>query len=56
MIVATDTADKSTYGHITTYPSDADTIALQIPFAGGIIPFHDVLYDGPCAWDDMVGI
>lgn len=35
-------------GHITTYPSDEKTIGLQIPFAGGLIPPHRILYEGPC--------
>lgn len=56
MIIAADTADVSKYGHITTYPSDADTVALQTPFAGGIAPDHTVLHSGPCGWEDMVGL
>jgi len=56
LIVAADTADVSKFGHITTYPSDADTITLQIPFAGGKVPDHTVVHEGPCTWDDMVGI
>ena len=56
LILAADTADVSKYGHITTYPSAADTIGLQVPFAGGRVPEHTVLYDGPCGWAEMVGI
>jgi hypothetical protein len=48
MIVAADGAEYSTYGHITTYPSDADTVALQILFEGGYFLTHSLLYQGPC--------
>lgn len=40
--------DTDTTGHITTYPSDEQTIALQIPTAGGIVPNHTVLHSGAC--------
>ena len=56
LIVAVDTADVSRYGHITTYPSDSNTVSLQIPFAEGIAPEHTVIHDGPCGWEDAVGI
>ncbi|KAI0050476.1 hypothetical protein FA95DRAFT_1581180 [Auriscalpium vulgare] len=48
LIVATDTAAVSTYGHISVYPSFEETRTLQIPTAGGAIPGHTVLHDGPC--------
>jgi len=35
-------------GHITTYPSNEYTRALQIPTPDGAIPNHTVLHDGPC--------
>jgi hypothetical protein len=56
LVVAVDTANVSKYGHVTEYPSDADTVSLQIPFKDGKIPDHKVLYDGPCSWTEMVGI
>lgn len=56
LIIAGDSAECSTYGHISTYPSDADTVTLQIPFEGGYFPTHSVLYEGPCQWSEMVGI
>lgn len=46
LIFAADTAAVST-GHSTNYPSNSETIALQIP-TGGSIPQHNVLYSGPC--------
>lgn len=56
LIVAVDTADVSKYGHVTTYPGDADTVALQIPFKAGYVPTYTVLHPGPCKWSEMVGI
>ena len=56
LIVAVDTPGVSRYGHITTYPAAADTVALQIPFAEGSVPKHTVIHDGPCGWEDAVGI
>jgi hypothetical protein len=56
LIIAADSAEYSMYGHITTYPSNADTIAIQMPFEGGYFPTHSVLYEGPCQWSEMVGI
>jgi hypothetical protein len=56
MLIAVDTADVSKYGHITTYPSDADAVSLQIPFKSGSVPAHTVLYEGPCKWSEMVGL
>lgn len=45
-IFAADTAAVSG-GHLTNYPSNSETVALQIP-TGGTIPQHNVLYSGPC--------
>lgn len=56
LIIAADSAEYSTYGHITTYPSDADTVALQILFEGGYFPPHSVLYEGACQRPETVGI
>jgi hypothetical protein len=41
-------ADVVGVGHHTAYPSDKETVALQIPFAGGRIPDHKVLKQGAC--------
>jgi len=45
LLFAVDTAGA---GHITRYPSDQDTVAITAPFAGGKVPDHEVLSDGPC--------
>jgi hypothetical protein len=41
-------ADTTGIGHYTEYPSDKETVALQIPFADGKVPAHDVLKEGAC--------
>lgn len=45
IIIAVDTLGA---GHNTSYPSNEQTVALQIPFARAQIPDHVVLNDGPC--------
>ncbi|KAJ5662743.1 hypothetical protein N7462_011669 [Penicillium macrosclerotiorum] len=47
-ILALDTADASALGHITTYPSQEKTIALEIPLGAGSVPGHTVLHEGAC--------
>lgn len=44
-IIAVDTAGS---GHITMYPSNRETVGLVFPFAGGVVPGHNVAHDGPC--------
>ncbi|KAL8726451.1 MAG: hypothetical protein Q9181_006048 [Wetmoreana brouardii] len=48
LIFVADTANVSVKGHLTQYPSDKETTALQIPTANGTIPPHIVLHRGPC--------
>ena len=48
LIIAADTAAVSTKGHNTDYPSGQETIAIQIPTQGGVVPEHTVLHAGPC--------
>jgi hypothetical protein len=40
--------DVTGIGHYTTYPSDKETVALQVPFEGGAVPDHEVLGKGAC--------
>jgi hypothetical protein len=47
LIIAADT-DMRSPGHLTFYPSDTETVAMQIPFKHGKVPEHKVLYGGPC--------
>ena len=42
----------SVKGHSTNYPSNSETIALQIP-TGGSIPDHNVLHSGPCTQAEL---
>jgi len=45
LVVATDVTGV---GHYTEYPSDKETVALQLPFLNGIVPGHEVLHSGAC--------
>lgn len=41
-------ADMVGEGHITEYPSDKPSVALQIPFRDGEMPGHRVVSRGVC--------
>lgn len=51
IIIAVDTTGT---GHNTSYPSNQQTRALQIPFKDGIIPPHVVVGQGACTSDQIV--
>ncbi|KAJ9318308.1 hypothetical protein DTO271D3_1565 [Paecilomyces variotii] len=53
-ILALDTADVSTLGHITTYPSQETTVALEIPLGEEGVPGHRVLHMGACRDVEML--
>ena len=53
IIIAVDTAST---GHNTSYPSNSETVALQIPFEGGAYPAHSVVMDGPCVGNQLQNI
>ncbi|KAF2760640.1 hypothetical protein EJ05DRAFT_484345 [Pseudovirgaria hyperparasitica] len=55
LVIAADTSDISEKGHITTYPSDDDTIGLQVPLKDGKRPKYSLLHAGACRWEDVVG-
>ncbi|KAL9020292.1 MAG: hypothetical protein Q9185_002473 [Variospora sp. 1 TL-2023] len=46
LIIAADTKDVSRVGHVTTYPTGEETVAISMPFADGKVPEHVVLEDG----------
>ncbi|KAL8947388.1 MAG: hypothetical protein Q9222_006327 [Ikaeria aurantiellina] len=54
LIIAADTADVSAKGHDTKYPSEEQTVGIQIPTANGKVPEHTVLYPGPCKRRDQI--
>lgn len=60
LILALDVASSSSMGHITTYPSASDTVAVQIPLSQtGLQQLMDkkqVVHEGPCTEAEMVGI
>lgn len=47
--------DVSGLGHITRYPSAEQTVALQIPLGEGVLPGHEVLYEGGCVGEEVSG-
>ena len=53
LILAVDTANVSTLGHITNYPSNEETVALQIPTLNNQVPAHTILHDGPCKLEEQ---
>ena len=50
---ASDTSEVSKTGHVTLFTEA--TILLQIPTAGGVVPEHEVLYQGACMGAELVG-
>jgi hypothetical protein len=47
LIIAVD-GDIRAPGHLTYYPEDTETVALQVPFRDGRIPDHAVVKSGAC--------
>ena len=41
-------ADDWGEGHVTDYPGDQETVALQIPFRDGKVPAHEVVGERVC--------
>jgi hypothetical protein len=35
-------------GHLTTYPSDQETVAIAVPFQDGVVPEYEVITEGAC--------
>lgn len=56
LIIAADLPSISHYGHFAEFPSDAATVLVQVPTADGKIPDHDILHQGPCGWEDLIGL
>lgn len=60
MLLAVDTADVSELGHITTYPSAADSVVLQVPLSGNgvqrLLSTRKVLYEGGCRESELLGL
>ena len=51
ILIAADT-DLRAKGHLTFYPGNGETVALQIPFSGGNVPGHVVVHEGGCTGDE----
>ncbi|KAJ6443755.1 small secreted protein [Purpureocillium lavendulum] len=56
LIIAADTADVSTHGHRTRYPSAADTVGIQFPIKPGTKFEYKRLHHGPCREAEMTGL
>lgn len=52
-ILALDTTAVSAEGHYTRYPSDEETLALQVPFGERGVPGHQVLHTGACKGSEV---
>lgn len=52
-ILALDTAAVSAEGHYTRYPSDEETVALQVPVGENAVPGHRVLHEGACKGSEV---
>lgn len=52
-ILALDTAKVSGDGHITKYPSDEVTVAMQLPLQGKKVPGHQILHGGACKGEEV---
>lgn len=49
LVVAADLRETSNLaGHYTEFPSEEQTVLLELPFAANVVQDHVVLYDGPC--------
>jgi hypothetical protein len=51
ILIAGDT-DVRSPGHLTYYPGDGETVALQIPISEGVVPGYSVVHDGGCTGDE----
>ncbi|PHH79482.1 hypothetical protein CDD80_4709 [Ophiocordyceps camponoti-rufipedis] len=56
LILATDTADVSMQGHLTQFPSNENTVALQMPIKDPEKFRHTVLHSGGCHEVEMSGL
>lgn len=55
-IIAADVPGVSKEGHITRYPGDTSTVALQIRIKDGVPPEHKVLHRGACRREELSGL
>lgn len=47
--------DVHTSGHFTSFPSKDETVLLGLPTANSKQPEHEVLHEGACNLDDLIG-
>ena len=56
LIIAADIASVSKKGHITRYPSNSTTIALQIRMKDNTPPKYSILHSGACKKKELSGL
>ena len=56
LVIAADISSQSRLGHFAEFPGDAATVLVQVPTANGEVPEHDILYAGPCGWEEMINL
>ena len=56
LVIAADIPSKSRLGHFAEFPSDVATVLVQVPTENGEVPEHDILYAGPCGWEEMINL
>ncbi|KHN95780.1 uncharacterized protein MAM_06392 [Metarhizium album ARSEF 1941] len=56
LLIAADTADLTEHGHLTRYPSAADTVSVTFQIKDRQSFKYSLLHQGPCTQDEMVGI
>ncbi|KAJ5972368.1 uncharacterized protein N7479_002286 [Penicillium vulpinum] len=54
VVLVLDTADVSTLGHFTKYPSRDRTTSVLIPLGEKGVPGHRVLHGGPCQGEELL--
>jgi hypothetical protein len=56
ILIAADTKAVSKDGHITDFPGRDQTVIAQFSFVDGKLPEYKTLYDGPCSFNEMIGM
>lgn len=55
MIITADVRATSSTGHLAEFPGDSNSVVVQIPFAGNVVPAHTVLHNGSCTAQEAAG-
>lgn len=55
MLITTDIRGASRTGHVAEFTSSNNSVVVQIPFAGNVVPLHTVLHNGSCTAQEATG-